>query len=320
MQNKSKFLALFSALLVGPSFAVAQTNFRSEAMPYGAFDRLSTLDIAIPNATLNVGFAPGKLKLSHPTLLAWLKDCATIVSRYYGTFPVSQARILIVPSAGRGIKGGQAFGYRGAAIRLYIGKDTQLRDLHNDWVAIHEMIHLALPSLNEKHYWLSEGLAVYIESIARVQNHSLREQKIWQDFMHQMPKGLPRSGDKGLDHTPTWGRRYWGGALFCLMADIKIRQQTNNKIGLQGAMQEILKKGGNIEHYWSIKRILQTADQATGTQVMSQLYEEWHATPVSQDMPKLWKELGVSNQNGTIKLSNTAPLSHIRQAIVKPLS
>jgi len=320
MQNKSKFLALFSALLVGPSLAVAQTTFRSETMPYEAFDRLSTIDITASDATLNVGFAPGKLKLSQPTLLAWLKDCANTVANYYGSFPVSQVRILIVPSAGRGIKGGQAFGYKGAAIRLFIGKDTQLRDLHNDWVAIHEMIHLALPSLNEKHYWLSEGLAVYVESIARVQSHSLREQKIWQDFMHQMPKGLPQKGDKGLDFTSTWGRRYWGGALFCLIADIKIRQETNNKMGLQAAMQKVLNEGGNIEKHWTIQRILQTADRATGTHVMSQLYEEWHATPVTQNMDDLWKKLGVTSQNGIIKLSNTAPLAHIRQAIVKPLT
>jgi L-lactate permease len=25
-------------------------------------------------------------------------------------------------------------------------------------------------------------------------------------------------GDQGLDHTPTWARTYWGGALFWMMA------------------------------------------------------------------------------------------------------
>ena len=49
--------------------------------------------------------------------------------------------------------------------------------------------------------------------------------------MKSMPFGLPKEGDKGLDYTHTWGRTYWGGAIFCLLADIEIRQQTNNKNG-----------------------------------------------------------------------------------------
>ena len=41
-----------------------------------------------------------------------------------------------------------------------------------------------------------------------------------------MPKGLPQAGDQGLDNTGTWGREYWGGAMFCLLADIEIRKAT----------------------------------------------------------------------------------------------
>jgi hypothetical protein len=33
--------------------------------------------------------------------------------------------------------------------------------------AVHEMTHLALPDVEEQHLWLAEGIAVYVEPIAR---------------------------------------------------------------------------------------------------------------------------------------------------------
>ena len=43
-------------------------------------------------------------------------------------------------------------------------------------------------------------------------------------MVRDMPKGLPQAGDEGLDNTDTWGRKYWGGAMFCLFADVEIRK------------------------------------------------------------------------------------------------
>jgi hypothetical protein len=37
-----------------------------------------------------------------------------------------------------------------------------------------------------------------------------------------MPQGEPQRGDRGLDGTHTWGRTYWGGAMFCLLTDVEI--------------------------------------------------------------------------------------------------
>ena len=59
-----------------------------------------------------------------------------------------------------------------------------------------------------------------------------------------MPKGLPRAGEGGMDQSPSWGRTYWGGALYCLQADIAIREQTANRVGLQTALRAILKETG----------------------------------------------------------------------------
>ncbi|MFA5950200.1 MAG: hypothetical protein WC807_07945 [Hyphomicrobium sp.] len=295
--------------------ASAQSVFTGEYMPYNAFDQLKTVPVKVQGGVLNVGFAPGDLALPQQSFIAWITKSANAVSLYYGGFPVKSGRLLIVPVPGKGVRGGQAFGYRGAAIRLLVGRDSTEEDLIRDWKAVHEMVHLALPDVDQSHFWLSEGLAVYIESIARVQAGDLTEEKIWGDFVRDMPQGLPGAGDRGLDFTPSWGRRYWGGAIFCLLADIEIRKRTGNQIGLQQALRGILAAGGTQEEDWTIEQVLSVADKAAGVNVLSELYRTMHDNPSAPDLDALWQDLGISTSSGGVMFDNTAILAPIRQAI-----
>ncbi len=218
---------------------------RSIRVPRRALSRTGRSTVCRPPPSPSV--AARSISPSHPAnslcpearFIAWLERSATAASTYFGKFPVPSARILIVPTSGRGAQGSQAFGFRGAAIRLQLGRDTTEADLRDDWVAVHEMTHLALPDIREPYLWLAEGIATYVEPIARVQAGQLTAEQIWSDMVRDMWKGLPRQGDQGLDRTPTWGRTYWGGAMFCLLADIDIRKQTGNRMGLQQALRAI---------------------------------------------------------------------------------
>ena len=224
--------AVLAAILASTlSFrADAQSEYmRGDRMPYDAFDRLAKTDLEVPGGTIHVAFAPGDIALPREKLLDWIRMSAGAVTTYYGRFPVASLRLLLVPVDGARIRGGTTWGYRGAAIRIPLGRDSTEEVLRRDWVMVHEMVHTALPDMPDRYTWLSEGLAVYVEPVARVQAGDLNAREIWQAMMRDMPKGLPQAGDQGLDNTPTWGRRYWGGAMFCLLADIEIRKRTNNR-------------------------------------------------------------------------------------------
>ena len=123
--------------------------------------------------------------------------------------------------------------------KVLVGQHTTEDDLKRDWVMTHEMVHLAFPSVAEEHHWIEEGIATLCRPIARVEAGNLEPRNVWHDLVEGLPKGLPQAGDQGLDHTHTWGRTYWGGALLYL-ADIEIRQRTNNRYGLQDALRAIL--------------------------------------------------------------------------------
>jgi hypothetical protein len=306
-------LILLGALACSP--AHAQSEFTGQTFPYKAFDRLPVTPINVGGATLNVAFAPGEFALPRSALIAWLEQSAKAVSVYYGTFPVASVRLLVVPARGSGVQKGTSFGYRGAAIRLIIGSDATEGELRNDWVVVHEMTHLALPDLPDPHLWLAEGLATYVEPIARVQAGGLTAEKIWGDMVRDMPKGLPDEGDRGLDHTPTWGRTYWGGAMFCLLADVEIRKQTGNRFGLQQALRGIVDAGGNMEQVWPIERIFKVGDEATGAHALADLYDKMRAEPYAPDLDALWHDLGIVVRGSRVTFDDSAPLAPIRQAI-----
>jgi hypothetical protein len=203
--------------------------------------------------------------------------------------------------------------------RVSVGPQTTAADLKKDWVLTHEMIHLAFPSMAESHHWIEEGIATYVEPVARVQAGQLPAAEMWRDLVRDMPQGEPRPGDRGLDHTHTWGRTYWGGALFCLLADVEIREQTGNRMGLQDALRAILRQGGMIAEDWPIERALAVGDKATGTHVLENLYGQMRDQPFPVDLPSLWNRLGVQSEpNGAMEFAANAPLAQVREAITHP--
>lgn len=307
------------ALLWAASPAAGQAVFQDRRMPYDAFDALPRTRVEVPGGTLWVGFAEGQFALPQEAILAWVGRSARAVAGYYGRFPVASARVLIVPGAGRGVSQGQAWGHRGAAIRVVVGRDATAPALAGDWIMVHEMIHLALPRMPRRHDWLSEGLASYVEPIARAQAGGLSDAAVWSEFARNMDKGLPGPGDGGLDQTRSWGRIYWGGAMFCLIADIEIRKLTGNRLGLQHAMRGVLAAGGSHEAEWTIGQVLDAADAAIGADVLGRLHREHGERPVRPDLDALWRALGVRIDGDSMILDDGAPLAAIRRAITRPV-
>jgi hypothetical protein len=148
-----------------------------------------------------------------------------------------------------------------------------------------------------------------------VQAGQLDAKTIWRDMMDGMPKGEPAAGDEGLDRTHTWGRTYWGGALFCLVADVEIRKETKNRKGLQDALRAIVAAGGTIDQDWPIERAFEVGDKATGTKVLTEMYAKWSTSAVTVDLPPLWKELGVIRSGDGVELDAKAPLAKVREGI-----
>jgi len=271
---------------------------------------------SVGKANVDVHIDSGTLQLSDEDLMKWVHWASDSVITYYGRFPVPELRLRIIPTNGTGVRGGKTFGEEyGGSIRIHVGGETTMTNLENDWMLTHEMVHLSFPSVAENHHWIEEGIATYVEPIARVRARHLDAQEMWFELVRDLHQGLPAEGDKGLDNTHTWGRTYWGGALFCFLADVEIHKQTKNRKGLEDALRGILNAGGDIRHDWELSKALSAGDEATGVAVLIPLYNKMKDQPYEVDLPAMWKELGVERTGDTVRFVDSAPLAKVRDGI-----
>jgi hypothetical protein len=276
------------------------------------------LMIHIADSVIEITVEPAEFAVSGADIQQWIDQAVHAVAAFYQGFPVTKLHVMVSPGSGDHISG---VTYRGSEplIVLTLGIGVTRTDLARDWVVTHEMVHLAFPPVQRRHHWIEEGLATYVEPLARNRAGLLSEEEVWRWFVDGVPKGLPQTGDKGLDHTPTWGRTYWGGALFCLLADIEIRRRTANRFALEDALRAIVAAGGTMQQadeLWPLTKVFEAADRAIGVPVLMELYEKMKADPADLDLDQLWQRLGVHRNGDRLEFDDSATLALVRRALL----
>ena len=269
-------------------------------------------------ARFDIAIAPHALALTDDDVVAWTATAVDAISRYYGRFAVPRTLVIVHAGRPREPTRGETLGDGGPAVLLGAAGGMVRAAIRDDWVMTHELLHVTLPSLSRRHAWLGEGLASYVEPIARARVGQITPEKFWHDLVDGIPQGLPMPGDQGLERTHTWGRTYWGGALFCLLADVGIREQTANARSLDDALRAIVATGADVENLWDIEHFLDVADGATGTRVLHDLYRDLALAPGRVDLRALWSGLGVRVQGGRVELDDAAPQAFARRAMTLP--
>jgi hypothetical protein len=272
-------------------------------------------ELRIGGGRLELQFAEGFDAGLRARARTWVQHAAEAITAYLGRFPVDDAELLMVPAPGAGVRGGTTFGEPSPYVRLRVGVDTTAAQFYDDWVLVHEMVHLAVPRVPRRHAWLQEGLATYVEGIARTRAGQITVPRLWAAMASDMPQGQPAEGDRGLDHTPTSGRTYWGGAIFFLLADVLIRQRSGLKLGLEHALRGVLAAGGSYAVAWPVERILAVADAAVDQDTLATLYARMKDSPAPTDLAALWRELGVVAEGEQARFRADAPLAAVRMAI-----
>jgi hypothetical protein len=297
-------------LILGGAVLSAFCTLAHSACPAGV-----NMELPVSGSQICVFIEDAGLAKQQPLLRVWIDRSAHIVAGYYARFPAPLIVIRLQGMDGSGVGGGRTTNDSGLMIQMRVGRETTTDTLAADWVLVHEMVHLALPEVGRRHIWLAEGLATYVEGVARAQFGNRAIADVWAEDRHSMPMGLPRAGEGGIDESPSWGRTYWGGALYCLQADVAIREQTANRVGLQTALRAILRETGGYAVERDIAEVLKIGDAATGTHVMYGLYQQIRATPQTPDLDVLWTLLGVPSDPKTQPFDDRAPLAAIRVAI-----
>ena len=283
--------------------------------PYFAFGAWRAHSTTIESAKVTVAIAPGTLKaMRDEEMVARVHTAGSALATYLQSFPTPHPLLLIVPGNGDQISG-MTLGGGGGAILLSVGPNVSPAIARENWVLTHEMVHLEMPMLGYMHAWLAEGLATYLEPIVRVRAGEISAERMWGDVLQDAAQGLPEPGDEGLERTHTWGRTYWGGAIFYLLADVTIRERTKNAHSLDDALRAVARASAGVADSWSVERFLDTADKATTVTVFRELYDRLGFAPGKIDLPALWARLGLSLRNGQVVFDDKAPLASVRRGI-----
>ncbi len=312
-------LPFTTALRPAPSIAdTYEASFDSfDQSTFTAFGPVVVQSVGSSGTVLAI--APGS-QFSVPALLRWVEASLNAVTAYFGRPLDDRFTLFFAPGTSTATRG-ETLGGGGASILVRIGTNvTPSTVVRDDWVVAHELIHVAFPDLYPNHPWFNEGLASYVEPIARAEQGIITAEKVWSDLIEGLPQGYPSPTDGGLDQDDTWGRVYWGGSAYFLLADVGIREQTHGAKGLGDAVRAMA-ASASVEVHRPFEATLEEGDRATGTHVLIDLYRRFGQARGAEDFDALFATLGIRHQVGpvAVRFDDSSPLASVRRAITAPL-
>ncbi|ALO44232.1 hypothetical protein [Pseudoalteromonas phenolica] len=184
-------------------------------------------------------------------------------------------------------------------VELQFSRYASLKQLKNDWTLYHELAHLYHPLLNYKDFWISEGLATFL------QNQIMKDSGVitHENMMMRIKAGLERGKantyrlsylkDARLSSVASnmWQlnaqqRVYWSGVAFFIEAQYKLKQQNaqfNSIVELINAYQACCK----MSQQQSGKDFLRSLDKLSKTAIFTNLYFKYS---VLKEFPVISKQ------------------------------
>ena len=290
---------------------------------FGTFDRVA-IEVPAPRSltngtddrtTIDLVIVGQAMTERADELSAWVKASALVTADFWGGFPIERPLLILRPSDGNRVTDGRVEAVGGVTIVVAVGYSTKSADLYQDWILIHEMLHLGSPYMRDTGAWINEGIATFYEPIVRMRAGWKTREEVWREWIEWMPNGLRAMGEVGLGDAEGGGV-YWGGALLLLLAETEVRQRTELALGVEDCLRAVRDAGGTTDQTWTTIRFLDVCDETLGGTTLSELVMRHLVPGEPPDLDALWARLGVSLTNGEIRFDDTAPLAAVRDAIL----
>jgi hypothetical protein len=265
-----------------------------------------------PELTLAV--PPAATEIAAERLAAWVSAAAESNRRFWARSPAQGGLVVLIPSARGGVPFGRVLSLGGAVVTVMVGRQATARELYEDWVLVHELLHLGSPLMRDTGAWLNEGIATFYEPVLRARAGWKPEGEVWREWISQMPRGMPAMTG-GLANAGRGGI-YWGGALFVLIAEIESLRASGGKLGFSDCLRTVLAEGADATVKSPTMRLLDRCDALLGKPVIASLAKRYIGQGSAMDLDALWRRLGVALDGGTVRYDDTAELAWLRPLII----
>ena len=260
--------------------------------------------VELPDAALEVAILGHFTRLDDVAVCAWLRQAAEEVRTVRRAFPYPRVSVRVIPVPARGSSSlfGMVLWSSPPSISILVGQDAEAAALERDWVAVHEMLHLAHPVLLPRVPWLSEGLATYYTEVARARSGRQSAERAWEELVDGFTRGRARAGMRTMEEAVSGSDFslpvYWTGALFALHLDVELRRVTENKRRLDDVL-ELLAERGPTSTFGAFGVAV---DAVAGQPLFDALLARHLPRPAFAEMEGLLEALGVRADTAGIKL------------------
>lgn len=195
------------------------------------------------------------------------------VTKFYGRVasPALTVFAAAVPRA-REIVFGKVRAMAGPSIAFFVGENFEKeQDAKNDWVMVHELLHLGFPTLFDAR-WFSEGIATVFEPVIRLRMGDVDEAYVWKGFADNLPRGLPALNAAGaLRESRGIDAMYWASSTLLFEWEHALRAATNNRLGVEHALARLAQKfeGTPASHLSTLEGVIADLDATTETQTLA---------------------------------------------------
>lgn len=292
-----------------------------------AVGKLQRDDFEVPGARIRLAITDGPATADPVRTRRWLRAGALAVTRLWGEFPVDEdVQLLVIPwHEGRdAAPWAQTNRGGGPAVHLFMNAAADWPTLRDDWIATHEMVHLALPFVWRTDAWLPEGFASYYQHVLRARLGLVSAETAWQALHDGFLRGNRDTADDTLQEDSRQmhvrGRTlrvYWTGAAIALQADVALREQTAGTWSLDRVLQEFNRCCRKPERTWRGRELFEKFDEIAGSNIFIPLYE---AHVHSRHFPRMdgtWSALGIDAGGKRLRVEENAD-DALRDAIMAP--
>ncbi|MDY7229741.1 hypothetical protein [Hyalangium rubrum] len=272
-------------------------------------------EVRLRDAVLQVAILGHMTHLKDKELCEWLRRTAEEVRTVRRAFPHPRITVLVYPVPNR--KTADVFGMvmwsSPPSIALLVGQDAEPSDLVQDWVALHEMLHLTHPAILPRAPWISEGLATYFTEVAKSRSGRQSPEQSWQELITGFERGRRQAGGRTMEEMLEENAPpgiYWVGAYFALLLDVELRRHTGNQRQLDDVLELLATQGptSTVSAYGA------AVDAVAGRPLFNSLLSEKLRLPAFSGLERLLEELGVTTTPGGVKLQ-LARDSLLREAL-----
>ena len=260
------------------------------------FGDISTYSLSAGGKQIRIAQTNNIPILKRQELNQWLVETTDAVASLYGTFPVDQAQIIVVPIGKRREAVPWAEVQRAGlpSVHLFIDQSRPIMEFANDWTGIHELSHLLLPRVDYNDRWISEGLASYYQNVAKARSGVLTQHQAWQKLRYGFSRGRAVMNGN-LREGKSTRHLYWGGAAIFMLADARLRSLATPQT-LDQVLAKLYRCCLPSNEMWSAEEIMQKLDELSQTGIFSDLLKNEamaQGFPISiQDQNNAQSEIG----------------------------